>query len=64
MTTPSSWLLTENIGYDSTGRKTFDAVVEWEEPGNEKDRNTKLRPLRLPCLLPMEQRWQWRIWLE
>ena len=28
--------LAENIGYDATGRKTFDVTVEWEEPGREK----------------------------
>ena len=28
--------LTENIGYDATGRKTFNTTVESEEPGKEK----------------------------
>ncbi|MPN55020.1 hypothetical protein SDC9_202699 [bioreactor metagenome] len=28
--------LAENIGYDAAGRKTFDVVVEKEEPGKEK----------------------------
>ena len=28
--------LTENIGYDATGRKTFSTTVEHEEPGKEK----------------------------
>ena len=28
--------LTENIGYDATGRKTFNTTAESEEPGKEK----------------------------
>ena len=28
--------LTENIGYDATGRKTFNVTVESEEPGKER----------------------------
>ena len=33
---PTFMALTENIGYDATGRKTFNVTVESEEPGREK----------------------------
>ena len=46
--------LAENIGYDATGRKTFNTTIEYEEPGKEKNRNPKLRPVRLPRFLRME----------
>jgi type I restriction enzyme M protein len=34
--TPIFMALTDNIGYDATGRKTFNSAVESEEPGREK----------------------------
>ncbi len=33
---PIFMALTDNIGYDATGRKTFEVTVEKEEPGKEK----------------------------
>jgi type I restriction enzyme M protein len=33
---PIFMALAENIGYDATGRKTFEVIVEKEEPGKEK----------------------------
>jgi type I restriction enzyme M protein len=34
--TPIFMALTDNIGYDATGRKTFNVTVESEEPSKEK----------------------------
>lgn len=34
--TPIFMALAENIGYDATGRKTFDVMVESEEPGTRR----------------------------
>jgi type I restriction enzyme M protein len=33
---PIFMALAENIGYDATGRKTFEVLVEKEEPGKRK----------------------------